>query len=259
MLKTRIDTANGNQVINVLDTEITVVGTVYKTKDYSLFSHVDGNRNIDPLNLSRLNRSLSKRNHNVPIIVNENHQVIDGQHRLEVCQRLNHYVHFLVMPGLNIQAVQDINSVNRIWSRDDYMDGFVKSGNLNYQLYKQFKGKYKFGHAECHRLLTGHACDKENSTIFRSGDLHISQSNYVKASKFADWILSTGEYYPGYKRRSYIRALIRADKCEGFSRRVFLKKLAYQSRKLIDQTTIEDYISIIEEIYNYRNTAKVKL
>lgn len=59
---------------------------VFTTKDYSKFKHLEGNRNIVKPHLKRLKASMEKNYLFSPILINEKHEIIDGQHRFEVCK-----------------------------------------------------------------------------------------------------------------------------------------------------------------------------
>ena len=58
------------------------------TKTYSIFNKVIGNRNLDSKNLSRIKNSINEIGLQMPILVNENKSIIDGQHRLQAAKEL---------------------------------------------------------------------------------------------------------------------------------------------------------------------------
>ena len=55
------------------------VNQVLKTNDYSMFKHMNGNRNINKLHLKRLTESMSEKYIEVPIIVNSNNTKIKNE------------------------------------------------------------------------------------------------------------------------------------------------------------------------------------
>ena len=57
---------------------------VKETKNYSMFTTIGGNRPLNELHLNRLKKSMEEELLISPIIVNEKHEVIDGQHRLRI-------------------------------------------------------------------------------------------------------------------------------------------------------------------------------
>ena len=59
------------------------------TKDYHKFSFLKGNRAINIRHLNNLITSIKEKDLKMPIIVNEELGVLDGQHRLKAYQTLN--------------------------------------------------------------------------------------------------------------------------------------------------------------------------
>ncbi len=70
---------------------------INKTYNYDKFGDLDGNRKLNQSNLNWIIESMRKKYNPIPIIVNKKMQVIDGQHRLEACRRLNLPVFYLVV------------------------------------------------------------------------------------------------------------------------------------------------------------------
>ena len=58
------------------------------TTDYERFSFMYGNRNIKPAHKRKLKASFMIRQLPIPIVVTRKYEIIDGQHRYEVCKEL---------------------------------------------------------------------------------------------------------------------------------------------------------------------------
>mgnify|MGYP003676458481 CR=1 FL=1 len=58
------------------------------TKSYSIFNSIIGNRNLDSKNLKRIKESINEIGLQMPILVNQNKSIIDGQHRLQAAKEL---------------------------------------------------------------------------------------------------------------------------------------------------------------------------
>ena len=63
----------------------------------------------------------------------------------------------------------------------------------------------------------------------------------------------TAEYYAGYKRRSFVQALLYCFQNDEYNHARLIQKLKYQSTKLVDCTTSDAYLSLIEDIYNFHS------
>ena len=104
------------------------VNQVRMTNDYGLFTFIDGNRDINKNQLSRLAKSIDEDYIPVPIIVNEKKQIIDGQHRYEVIKTLNKPVYYIEVPGLRLPEVHRLNNNTKNWTATEYMNGYAKLG-----------------------------------------------------------------------------------------------------------------------------------
>lgn len=51
---------------------------IYLTKNYSMFKKIKGNRELDPLNLKRIIRSMKQEHLFTVVTINEFNEVIDG-------------------------------------------------------------------------------------------------------------------------------------------------------------------------------------
>ena len=68
------------------------VNTVYRTKDYSLFSLCIENRDIKRKHVEHLKETFIERQIPVPIVVDEYYRIHDGQHRYTACMELGIYM-----------------------------------------------------------------------------------------------------------------------------------------------------------------------
>ena len=231
---------------------------VYRTTDYTLFKSINGNRKIDKSHLKGLENSMREKYLFTIIIVNENYEIIDGQHRFEIISRLLLPLYYVIRKGYGMEEVIRFNSESKIWKADDYLNTYCIDDNSDYKLYYKFKNKYKLGHAETRLLLTGSRKDNKSSNkLFKEGKFKIG--NYKKAVEITEKIFSLAPYYSGYKRRSFIYAMINLLKNPLFDFNEFFKKIKMLPDTLIDCTNAINYITLINEIYNYNNQVKVNL
>ena len=68
---------------------------IHETRDYSMFKTVKGNRTIDKSHVKRLVREMKKKDLELPIFINENDEVVDGQHTLEARKELNKPIRYI--------------------------------------------------------------------------------------------------------------------------------------------------------------------
>ena len=88
---------------------------IYTTSDYQEFIFFDGN--ASKCNVSKIIDSIKKYGLINPIVVNQNKEIIDGQHRFESCKALKlpieHFVKDVKKTNL-VELVRDINSFKKI-------------------------------------------------------------------------------------------------------------------------------------------------
>ena len=233
-----------------------LINKVYETTDYDLFKFIDGNRSINPKQLSRLKKSIAEDYIQVPIIVNEKYQIIDGQHRYHVLQSLEKPIYFIKVDGLGMPEVHRLNTINKNWTLDDYMNSYCNKGLPEYIQYRDFKNRYGFNHNESILLLKGYHGQPgtTNHDEFKQGKFKIKSLEYAEHN--AQIILSYEKYYDGVRRRSFVLAILDCLKRLDFKHKTLLTKMSYQSAKILHQTCKEDYLRSIEKIYNFNNKKK---
>lgn len=232
---------------------------VHTTTDYFLFKSIDGNRNKNLVHINRLKKSMSERYLFTVIIVNEKYEIIDGQHRFDCIVELKLPLNYIICKGYGLNEVHILNQNSKTWNADDYLTGYCNLGYKEYLKYAEFKEKYSLGHHETMALLSqsGTAGGKGNTEDFYSGRFKVA--NYDYACSTIEKVFMVEPYYAGFKRRTFIYTMIALFKNPNFSFTEFLQKLKLQPTAMQDCTSNGSYITLIEEIYNYRRRDKVNL
>lgn len=231
---------------------------VHTTTDYSLFSPIDGNRKVNQVHMKRLMKSMSENYLFSPIVVNELGEIIDGSHRFNVVKTLNLPLHYIICEGYRLHEVHILNQNSKTWTPDDFLDGYCSLGFEDYLKFAEFKLKYKFGHLQSLSLLSSKIdSNYSSSKAFSAGIYKIE--NYDYACDVAEKILSLKEFYKGIKRKSFVFAIINLLRNKNFDFDEFVQKLKLQQTSLVDCSNQTQYISLIEDIYNFRRRDKVNL
>ena len=214
-----------------------------------------GNRDLRKYHVHNLKQSISEKQIEAPILVNELYQVINGQHRLESCKKLNLPVYYIVIPGLTLEDVQRLHANSKNWSLTEHLNSFCVRGFKEYLKYREFKNEFKFNDNETIAILEGVSDSKLTRTLWAK----FKVENLGVSCEYAQRIIQVRQYYDGYKRRSFVFALLVCFEHESYDHDVFLKKLSKQSGKLMDQVHEDDYLRIIQKIYNRNNKNTIKL
>jgi hypothetical protein len=228
---------------------------VHTTTDYFLFKTIGGNRTLNKLHFNRLKKSMIDNYLFTVIVVNENYQIIDGQHRFNAIKELNLPLYYIICEGYGLNEVHILNQNSKVWNSDDYLEGYCNLGYNDYITYRSFKDKYKIGHREAMCILAGST--EIVTKQFYAGKFKIK--SLAKAEKLIDDILSIEPYYTGVRRRAFIFAMMLLLRNGNFKLSEFINKLKNQPTALKDCINSQAYRDLIEDIYNYRRKEKVNL
>lgn len=114
---------------------------IKSTKDYSLFKLRNDNREhgINKTHLDYLIEKIKLRNllDLNPIIVNEDFEVINGQHRLEAAKRLNLPIYYRVIEKCSAKDIIDLN-FSKSWTMSDYLHFYCENNYEEYIKLKEF-------------------------------------------------------------------------------------------------------------------------
>lgn len=234
---------------------------IYTTKDYSLFKTLDGNRSINHLHLARLRKSMKKNLLTTIIQVNENFEIIDGQHRFLVCKELDLPLHYIISKKYGLNEVQILNANMQNWQISDYVNGYADLGYENYVIYRQFVKDYAFQASVSILLLSGvhNSGNGEVSATTRFKDGLFKVKSLSDAKDMANKLKLIEPYYTGYNKRFFVVAMYSMFKNKNFDFQEFVSKLKLQPTALKPCANITQYKSLIEDIYNYRRRDKVNL
>ena len=101
------------------------VNEVLVTTDYDKFKFMEGNRNINLGHLARVKKSLLKKQLEIPVIINENWEIFEGQHRVQACKEEGLPVYFMIVKGLTLEDAIAVNTVSKKWNAEDYFQHYL--------------------------------------------------------------------------------------------------------------------------------------
>lgn len=229
---------------------------VLRTKEYQLFSHLEGNRTLNTAHVNKLIESMSEVQLVSPIIVNHKYQIIDGQHRFEACKELNLPVLYIMVKNYGLEEVQRFNSNQKNFSYEDFVNGYIDLGNNDYLVLRQFRDRFKFDWGTCIAMLSGKVSrgGEAGSAAFKNGQFKVK--DLEKASINAEKLEELGRFYPNYRKRYFLLAATKMMQTSGYDHRQMIDKLRYLSTKLVDCSSSEDYLKLLETIYNYKSRSQ---
>jgi len=251
------------------------VNRVFKTNDLTGFKTIKGNRPPNPQHVKRLAISIQENGLlQNPIIVNEDMEVVDGQHRLMAARKAESSIYFIIVEGYHLQQVQVLNLNQKNWTKKDFMNGYADMGVAAYVKLRDFVNKNNdLNMTDCIAICANNLSSSSSSINqkYRKGSDRVFNiveifeegtwlgGDFDLAQRNADKIYMVKPYYNGYNRSTFVQALLGMFRIDEFDFTQFIKKLSIQGGKLIDCTSVTQYRLLIEEIYNYKSRDKVNL
>ena len=112
-------------------------------KNLTKFNLLDDNRDIDDKHVAMLVVSIQRHGQLMPIVVNENMDVIEGQHRLEACKELKIPVAYIINLKSSSKDIAMMNNTQKGWKNKDYIKHFSHTNHSNSSTYKKIDGFFK--------------------------------------------------------------------------------------------------------------------
>jgi pyruvate formate-lyase activating enzyme-like uncharacterized protein len=247
------------------------VNKVYKTSNLSMFKQINGNRVTNLQHVKRLVESIRvygmKCN---PILVNEQMEVIDGQHRLMAAKETESFVYYIILNGYDLKDVHTLNLNQKNWTKKDFMEGYANMGIESYIKLREFiKKNDDITFTDCMALsqnntswgcrTLNHKIYKNSNTteVFEEGTWKCNDMNL--AQDYANKIRMIKSYYSGYNRSTFLTTMIGLLQKETFDFNEFMHKLRLQPTAIVDCASRDQYRTLIEDIYNYKSRNKINL
>lgn len=258
--------AHMRRIIDVKKTQAGVVSMKDEkksTKQYEMFFLRDDNRKkIDSSHVEKIRKSIECKNllHIRPIVVNSKMEVMDGQHRLKAAQLLGTEVYYEVCEELDINDIVYLNT-SKSWILADFLNFHVKNGKEEYIKLNSFIQSEKITFKMAISIFVGESFNKKE--VFRSGGFQfeegstriyiqmcqsVTQHLYEVKGKFS-WI-GSGKFW---------KALFALFQHEEFDYKTWDKNLRNLAFRMSARVSLQDYIKMVQEIYNYKLSKKIDL
>lgn len=240
-----------------------IVGKIYETTNYEQFKFRKDNRSVKDQIVNKLVKSLEFMGQKMPIKVDKNMYVNDGQHRLQACKILKLPVIYIIDDKtMNTSEIAQLQSATKSWNYNDYAKSFASSTNSNvqtedYKLYNLFCKTYpEFGHSVSAMLLNnGLGIGSSFDAAFKGGTFKVK--SYNKARTIAEALQKMRPFYAGYFKRSFVSAFNTMYNTKDFSLERLMRKLPKRCKEIHDFSKTEDYLDTLQDIYNWKETKKV--
>ena len=223
------------------------------TTDYDVFVFDPANRPVNRNHVEKLKASISKRNllSSYPIIVsaqNGEWVVRDGQHRLVAARELGVPIYYTFNDDMTTDDVSFTNGAQASWSSLDFLYHFCARGFAEYVRFREFMERHPWmTFAVAVNLCT---YGDRTATGFKSGEYKCNDVEF--AEQVAQAVLQFSRWVPFYRESVFIGAIAQLFEHEGYNHERMLRKMEFQSTRLVKCVNIEEYLRIFSSIYNYQ-------
>jgi len=236
---------------------------IKKTKDYDLFTFRDDNREkIDQAHIKRLIESITSRNllELRPIIVNEKMEVIDGQHRLLAAKHLQVEIYYQQEKKLDAADIVRMN-ISKPWTMGDYLNFYCHHQYDEYKKLSSFMKQHNLTLKVALTIALGQA--RLGFYEFRMGEFKFHEESLdIELDVCWDsinYIKKMNGFSPYTSSSRFWKALLKLIRHPEFDE----TKWRSNMQKMIDhfspKARTEDYVNMIQTVYNWRNTSRINL
>lgn len=248
------DTAEVAVQINESNTKIQY------TKEYGFFHFLKGNRDLNEAKIEKIVKSV-KSGLNFfkycPILVNEDHFIIDGQHRFWACRKLNLPVYFVVVPNFSLRQIAEINNNTSKWKIKDFMNCYIDA-NVNrdqYKMLEKISADNKLNISLCINLLMyGKVGGGGMSEAFRNGDFKVNFLDFTQ--RLIEQARQFEKFEADWKSRPFLQAIEKLQSSDKYDQEAVIKKLTKHNLTISSQSSCKEYLNHIESLFNFKNSIR---
>lgn len=238
----------------------TQANVIRVTTDYDQFNLMTANRDTVRSHIEGIKKSIEKNGNFTqfsPILVNEEMEIIDGQHRFTALKELGLPVHFVVTRGSGVREAREMNKLNKGWSMLDWAKTYANTGYRSYQNFLVLVDEYTEEGLSPSVILeyANGSYEKGMHANFRDGDFILPDQALKRVRANLDALLETIEVEPIMRAASMSQALLVAMSVPNFSLKRMVTKLKEYPQVMNFQTRT-DSLRHLEDIYNYHYAAQ---
>lgn len=164
--------------------------SIKKSKEYDEFAFIEGNREIINSHLQSLKDSISQKNllHLRPIVVDENKNILDGQHRFMAAQELEIQFYYIQCKSDDYKELISLNRHQKNWKLYDYAKFYsVNFKNENYSKVLNIINDFKINLLTLFIYLNYNIRKKILRAEFEVGDFLFDFNEEKLKTDLSDW------------------------------------------------------------------------
>lgn len=154
---------------------------IKSTNNYEIFKFKKENRELNYNKVMSLKSKLIEdKRQIIPIIVNSEMEIIDGQHRFQALKELNWDVMYYIDDKVTTKDLITINNTQKNWSLNDYIHFYASSGYPCYILLEKLIKQYYDLPLRAIMCAVGNGVYKHERYL-KSGEIDFNEGEYLQA------------------------------------------------------------------------------
>ena len=236
------------------------IAEVFTTDDYGMFKKLLGNRKADKGRVLTILKSIKKNGYILnPIVINEKHEVIDGQGRLEALKQLALPVPYVIAEGAGVNECIAMNINQKNWKIMDYIESYADTGNTSYILLSQLLDKYQKTLGLNTVIATTQGLQRSSNEAVKEGRITITTERYKEVLETLEYLARFSDVLNevGGAKDSYYYAFGFCHRFPDIDDDMLLDRVHTYRIEIVPIVTIEQAFDVIENVYNRRNRQRV--
>lgn len=226
---------------------------MYKTRNYSMFTPNPENRPVDIDRAMAIAKEIAIGNNYLstnPITVNENLMIMKGHHRFVAAKIAGVEIYYIIDPHFRIQDAirEDIRTAH--WTTKDHLDRYANNGVPEFVALRNFWKEYPW--LTISNLIRLCAVGGYKKQEFPDGKYEIDRLDFAR--RVCNMALDFKPYFKDWHSKTFLDALLQLAVREKYSHPRMIRKFGYQTVKLQRQATVQQYLDVLSEIYNKRES-----
>lgn len=231
---------------------------IEKSTDYSKFKCYELNRDVSEDKVAELKAAIRKNDltPSNPIIVNENWEIVDGQHRFYALMQMEKPIYYVQaeLNGEMDDVIINLNTNQSNWRMLDYCKHYAGKGKENYDLILKLMKKFNLPISPAIVCVTSRMTG--NMPAIRSGNLAIGE---LKPETSAQIVSDFGEIIKFNKHNKFVKAIVSMLKQGKYDHNSDFLRFRKHAGALERCENVSQYFRLFEYIMNKGRSAADKV
>lgn len=222
------------------------------TKEYKQFKLLDLNRSLDRRHINNLKKSIQDNGYiGNPILVNENFEIFDGQHRFIALKEMGREVPYEII-GNDYNTIIDLNTNHKNWSITDYINYYCeKAHNQNYIRLRRLCKELKMSPTNVLTMGYGQQPSGQQHLNMKKGILTFTIDNELRARSFNETFVQIAKILRLKASTRLCIALVQLSTRRNFRWETMVNKATNYSTMAYNCRTADEFETMLANIYNF--------